>query len=87
MLEGAAADDPSLADILDRRRRELHPNFIDYLATRVSPLGEWSQPWPVLFWVGELFLAVVAGGIVVGRGTRKRSVETSKQDRADVSVG
>lgn len=80
MLREAAANDSEVADILVRRQRQLHPEFVDYLATRVTHLGEWSQPWPVVFWIGELCLAVVAGGIVVVRGTPEQSLATSEQD-------
>ncbi len=70
ILEAAAESDPQLAADLDRRRREQDPAFADYLALRVSPLGEWPQPWPTLFWGAEMLLAGAAGGLLVFRRLR-----------------
>ncbi len=70
ILEAAAESDPQLAAELDRRRRERAPAFADYLALRVSPLGEWPQPWPFVFWGAEMLFAGAAGGLLVSRQLR-----------------
>lgn len=71
ILEAAAEDNPELASALQRERRERVPSFADYLALRVRPLGEWRQPLPILFWVGEVFVAAVAGALVASRVLRQ----------------
>lgn len=64
MMEKMA--DETTAKELRKRRREMQPQFPDYLAFRVSGLGKLSAPWPLIFWVGELLLAsILAAGIVL----------------------
>jgi len=49
----------------EQRRRGLQPEFADYLSFRVSQLGEWNPPWPLVFWIGEIFIAAaIAGGLI-----------------------
>lgn len=70
MLEAIAADDPETARMLEREQAATAPGFLQYLAVRTRPLGEWSQPWPLLFWIGELVLACVGGLLVADRMLR-----------------
>jgi hypothetical protein len=67
MLEAIAVSDPETAKMLERERSSEAPGFLEYLAVRTRPLGEWPEPWPVLFWGGELLLATLAGLLVVRR--------------------
>lgn len=49
----------------EQRRRTLQPEFADYLSFRVSQLGEWNHPWPLAFWIGEVFTAsLITGGLI-----------------------
>ncbi len=54
-VEGAA--DEETKKEFDKLRREFNPAFGDYLAFRVSLLGSWKAPWPLLLWLGELTIA------------------------------
>ncbi|QDT34065.1 hypothetical protein Mal48_33240 [Thalassoglobus polymorphus] len=54
-VEGAA--DEETKKEFDKLRREFDPAFGDYLEFRVSPLGSWKAPWPLLLWLGELTIA------------------------------
>lgn len=67
ILDAAAKHDPALAAQLGRQRPDHHTSFIDYLALRVRPLGEWAAPWPVVFWSVEVLLAAAAGTLLVVR--------------------
>jgi hypothetical protein len=67
MLEAIAANDPETAQMLQREQSLQAPSFLEYLAVRTRPLGEWRNPWPTLFWVGELLLASLAGLLVAHR--------------------
>ena len=63
MMEKMADDATALE--LRKRRREMQPQFMDYLAFRLSRIGKWSTPWPLVFWSGELILATsLATGII-----------------------
>ena len=74
LAEQLAADDPELAMSLERRRRLERPSSRDYLAIRLQPLGEWTTPWPAVFWGVEILLAMLAGVYVVHRRLRSISV-------------
>ncbi|MGE0375236.1 MAG: hypothetical protein AB7I48_28310 [Planctomycetaceae bacterium] len=67
LFDAAAEQDPALAAQLNRQRSEQAPSFVDYLALRVRPLGEWGPPWPVVFWSVEVLLAAAAGTLLVLR--------------------
>lgn len=62
MMAGMSQDDPELAARYEDERRKASPTFQDYLAHRVSGIGTWKEPWPFLFWAGELLLAAGLGG-------------------------
>ena len=59
-----------LQELIDRQRESLR--FGDYLAHRISPLGEWREPWPLVFWLGESIVSAVAGTFVFWRQSRAR---------------
>lgn len=59
MLEKFSADDPELKARYEEENRRIEPHFQDFLAHRISPLGDWKSPWPELFWGVELLLASV----------------------------
>ncbi|MFG0334887.1 MAG: hypothetical protein ACF8TS_16145 [Maioricimonas sp. JB049] len=61
LLERTAGDDPELQARAAAERARLDPRFRDYLRHRVSPLGTWAAPWPLVFWIAELVLALAAG--------------------------
>ena len=83
MMESAADDDPEIAAELAVLRRRLIPTFADYLAIRTKPLGEWRQPWPIVFWGGEILLACVAGVVVVLRaGSRTQLKDQNIKENA-----
>jgi glycerol uptake facilitator-like aquaporin len=75
MLEAIAHDDPQTAQMLERARSRAEPDFLQYLAVRTRPLGEWRHPWPVVFWIGELALASVAGVLIAHRLLQHTMVE------------
>ncbi len=79
IIEAAAAQDPELAATLAAERRDNEPSFANYLALRVKPLGEWQQPWPVVFWGVEVLLATVCGAFLVSRQLRSPTVVTEEQ--------
>jgi hypothetical protein len=87
MLEAIAADDPETAQMLERSQTRESPDFLQYLAVRTRPLGEWSDPWPALFWGGELSLACVAGLFVAHRMLPVRSREAAGGPEATVEKG
>ena len=53
--------------------KELVPTFAErmhtYLIRRVSLLGDWSSPWPEIFWGGELILGT-AGAVCLAYWVR-----------------
>ena len=67
MLERIAEQDPQLREPYLEERRTYDPRFVDYLWHRVSAIGPWPAPWPVLFWIVELLVAAGLGGWVIGR--------------------
>ncbi|MBX3436722.1 MAG: hypothetical protein KF861_04465 [Planctomycetaceae bacterium] len=71
ILEAAAQNDPTLAQELAAPDSTSVPSLSDYLAFRVRPLGEWSQPWPSVFWGAEILLASVAGAWTASRLPRR----------------
>lgn len=50
-------------------RRRYQPGFVDYLQVRVSPLGDWSAPWPVVFWGMELLAGSLCGAWMAARSS------------------
>jgi len=79
IMEAAAASDPKLAADLAEQQDSSHLSFTDYLALRVRPLGEWQQPWPVVFWGCELLLAAACGAVLVSRQLRPSPVVAKDQ--------
>lgn len=79
IIEAAAEHDPQLAAQLavEGETREL--NFADYLAHRVKPLGEWSQPWPIVFWGAEVLLASACSAFLVSSQLRSPTTLTEEQ--------
>ena len=86
MLEAIAANDPETAQILQRERSRRLPTFLQYLAVRTRPLGEWRDPWPALFWVGELSLACAAGLLVAHRMLPVLSGETESVEKVEAGT-
>ena len=79
IMESAAATYPELADDLTRKRGDIQRSFGDYLALRVRPLGEWEQPWPMVFWGAEVVLAAACGACLVSRKLRSPPELTDEQ--------
>ncbi len=69
-VESTAADESKKE--IEAFRREIEPAFGDYLAFRVSGMGAWPAPWPLVFWLSEL---IVASGIATWMVVRDRSTE------------
>lgn len=67
MLEKISEKDEAIAANYEERRKELRPNFEEYLRFRYSPLGDFRAPWPELFWGLELSVAAALGGWMVWR--------------------
>lgn len=78
MLENIAESQADVA-IYRRRRRELQPQFVDYLAFRVSSLGPWNSPWPVVFWIGELTAAALIASILIRQETEQSPLGNSSE--------
>ncbi|MCA9076454.1 MAG: hypothetical protein KDA93_15610 [Planctomycetaceae bacterium] len=79
IIEAAAVHDPQLAAQLAEEAETRELSFGDYLALRVRPLGEWSQPWPVVFWGAEVLLAAACSGFLVSRQLRSPTISTEEQ--------
>lgn len=79
IIEAAAEHDPQFAAQLEKERKAKELSFGDYLALRVRPLGEWSQPWPVVFWGAEVLLATLCGAFLVSRQMRSSPVMVEEQ--------
>lgn len=79
MLEKFSAADPILKERYEEEKRRSNPHFADFLAHRLSNLGDWRSPWPELFWMGEVLLAGVlcAGTMWLKSSYRRPSDETS----------
>ena len=57
----------------EQRRQQMlaeKSSFAAYLSNRVSPLGDWTAPWPLVFWVFEVFLGSSAGTWLMARSLR-----------------
>lgn len=69
----------SLQESIDRQRQEL--SFENYLSRRVSALGNWRKPWPLVFWISEITIAAFAGGWICWRQADAASLpkSTSRQ--------
>jgi len=74
MLEKLSASDPELKARYEEEHRRAHPLFPDYLAHRVSQLGEWKHPWPELFWLGELLIAGICCAGTIRLKTPRQTV-------------
>lgn len=61
LLEETAGDDPELQARVEQERARLKPQFRDYLRHRVSALGTWARPWPLVFWIVELAASLAVG--------------------------
>ncbi|WP_145372755.1 hypothetical protein [Maioricimonas rarisocia] len=61
LLEQTAGDDPEMQARVRAEQARLNPRFRDYLRHRVSPLGKWERPWPLVFWIVELALSLAVG--------------------------
>lgn len=68
MMEKIAGEEHSAE--YEARRRQLQPEFMDYFSFRVSSLGSWPQPWPLLFWALEVSLAVGVSGWMLSQSNR-----------------
>ncbi len=75
IINAAAAQDPQLAATLTEEHHQTVPSFTDYLAMRVTPLGEWQKPWPVVFWGAEVLFATACGVFLVARKLRSPPVD------------
>lgn len=67
IIENVADDDPAAIDDARVVRAYYFPSWRDYLAMRVSPLGEWPFPWPLAFWLAEVGLSSAAAAWMVRR--------------------
>lgn len=67
LLEDQQAADPAFRRQFREQRMALDPQFDDYLMGRVSALGIWRPPWPMVIWVSEVLLATAAAGWLVQR--------------------
>ena len=67
LAEELASDDPELADHYRQERRELEPQFRDYLNFRYSKLGQWGKQLSVVFWSLELICAATLASLMVWR--------------------
>lgn len=79
IIESAAAHDPELAASLAEEQRQVESSFANYLALRVKPLGEWSQPWPIVFWAVEVLLAAACSGFLVSQQLPSPTIVTEEQ--------
>lgn len=86
MLEAISANDPQTAEMLQRERSHDAPSFLQYLAVRTRPLGEWRDPWPALFWVGEVSLACVAGVYVAHRMLPVLLLEAEAEEKVEAGT-
>jgi len=57
MLEKLSVNDPEFKARYEEEERRVHPRFQDFLAHRISSLGDWKTPWPEVFWSVEIFLS------------------------------
>lgn len=80
MLETIAANDPQTAEMLELENAAREPDFSRYLAVRTRPLGEWTSPWPLIFWICELVLAAGTGTFVVSRRLTSAGRDDSAAD-------
>ena len=55
--------------------------FRRYLSGRIRQLGEWSSPWPEVFWISELVTAAAAS-YWMATGRRRSFTRTSKNHKA-----
>ncbi len=55
----------SIRKMLDSMKQDT--TFPAYLRYRVSSIGNWSSPWPMIFWLTELLLAGVTSCLFTGR--------------------
>jgi len=77
--EAVGGGQPFVPDSLLKQAREERQQvlveksrFAAYLQHRVKELGDWSAPWPVVFWLGELLLGTAAGVVVFRQSADKR---------------
>ena len=61
MMQSLAEQDEEFRREYEVELKKFDPDFPDYLAYRVSQLGDWSSPWPMVFWLVEVLLSGVAG--------------------------
>lgn len=54
-------------------------SFANYLARRFSTLGQWSSPWPEIFWSVEILMSAAAGAWMASR-----PMKTGKSPSGDV---
>lgn len=93
LLEDQAAADPAQLKSYLELRMAVDPRFEDYLMGRVSALGIWQSPWPVVIWGAEVLLATGAAGWLVWRmtgidATRKAGAPGSeKVESTEVGTG
>jgi hypothetical protein len=77
--EAVGGGQPFVPDSLLKQAREERQQvlveksrFAAYLQHRVKELGDWSAPWPAVFWLGELLLGTAAGVVVFRQSADKR---------------
>lgn len=72
----------------ESRRRELQPEFVDYLRFRVSQLGAWQPSSAIAFWSAEVLIAAVLSGLIVsGLIFRDQTIQSaSAKQTADDEV-
>ncbi|WP_139228599.1 hypothetical protein [Planctomicrobium piriforme] len=71
-LRQASENDPAVREEYAEELRQFSPRFEDYLAHRVSSLGKWPAPWPLVLWLGEVSIAGVACSLTLRQLNRTR---------------
>lgn len=71
-----------MEDIREERRKvyEARRPFPVFLRFRIEPLGITEGPWPLVFWLGEVFIGGLVGAIVANRW-HKWQLESTRPQR------
>jgi len=85
MLEKLSVNDPELKARYEEEERRIHPRFQDFLAHRISSLGDWKTPWPEMFWSVEVLLSGLccSGTMWLKRLTVASNSNTAAGDNSD----
>ncbi len=80
LMEKEANADPTLRSQLRRMKMTYGPTVEDYLAYRLSALGDWPPPWPALFAGCEVLFAGFVSGWLFTRTSSFSSPDRSGED-------